>query len=187
MISTSEFKKGAKLEIDGNPYEIVEYEHVKPGKGQAFVRLKIKNLMTGNTVEKTYKSGTKLKKADVEEHKMQYLYKDANGYNFMDTSSYEQYTVSEEVMGDASKFIRDNETVSVMLYNKVPIGVNLPNFVELKVVSTEPGFKGDTAATGSKPAKLETGATVNVPFFLKEGETIRIDTRTGEYIERVNK
>jgi len=187
MISTSEFKKGAKLEIDGNPYEIVEYEHVKPGKGQAFVRAKIKNLMTGNTVEKTYKSGIKLKKADVEEHEMQYSYKDANGYNFMDTSSYEQYTVSEDVMGNASKFIRENEIISVMLYNKVPIGVDLPNFVELKVTSTEPGFKGDTAATGSKPAKLETGAMVNVPFFLKEGETIRIDTRTGEYIERVNK
>ncbi len=186
-IATNEFKRGVKLEIDNEPYEIVDYEHVKPGKGQAFVRVKLKNLKTGNVVEKTYKSGTKLPKAEVEERIMQYLYKDSEGYNFMDSTSYDQYTISAETMGDTAKFIQENKEVSVILYNGLPIGVNLPNFVELKVVETEPGFKGDTAATGTKPAKLETGAVVQVPFFIKEGDTIKIDTRTGEYVERVNK
>jgi len=186
-IATNEFKRGVKLEIDGDPYEIVDYEHVKPGKGQAFVRVKLKNLKTGNVVEKTYKSGTKLPLADVEERMMQYLYKDNEGYNFMDLNNYEQYTIREETMGDAAKFIQENKEVSVVLYKGIPIGVNLPNFVELAVVETEPGFKGDTAATGTKPATLETGAVVQVPFFIKEGDIVKIDTRTGEYVERVNK
>ncbi len=187
MLATNEFKKGSKLEIDNEPFEIVEYEHVKPGKGQAFVRVKLKNLKTGNVLEKTYKSGTKMKKANIEERIMQYLYADNEGYNFMDTTNYEQYTISKDIMGDAAKFIQENKDVDVMLYNGTPIGVSLNNFVELKVVATEPGFKGDTAATGSKPATLETGAIVQVPFFIKEGETIKIDTRTQEYVERVNK
>nr|WP_156919054.1 elongation factor P [Hippea sp. KM1] len=187
MIATNEFKRGVKLEIEGEPYEIVDYEHVKPGKGQAFVRVKLKNLKTGNVVEKTYKSGTKLQRAEVEERMMQYLYKDNDGYQFMDLNTYDQYSIPEDVMGDAAKFIQENKEVTVMLYNGVPIGVSLPNFVELKIVETEPGFKGDTAATGTKPATLETGAVVQVPFFLKEGDIIKIDTRTGEYVERVNK
>ncbi len=187
MIATNEFKRGVKLQIDNDPYEIVDYEHVKPGKGQAFVRVKLKNLKTGNVVEKTYKSGIKLDKADVEERVMQYLYKDNEGFHFMDTSNYDQFSIDENIMGEAANFIQENKDVSVMLYNGTPIGVSLPNFVELKIVETEPGFKGDTAATGSKPATLETGAIVQVPFFLKEGETIKIDTRTGEYVERVNK
>ncbi|WP_022670376.1 elongation factor P [Hippea alviniae] len=186
-IATNEFKRGVKLEIDNEPYEIVDYEHVKPGKGQAFVRVKLKNLKTGNVVEKTYKSGTKLPKADVEERMMQYLYKDNEGYNFMDLNTYDQYTIPEGVMGNAALFIQENKEVMVMLYKGTPIGVALPNFVELKIVETEPGFKGDTAATGTKPATLETGAVVQVPFFLKEGDIIKIDTRTGEYVERVNK
>jgi elongation factor P len=187
MIATNEFKKGTKLQIENDPYEIVDYEHVKPGKGQAFVRVKLKNLKTGNVVEKTYKSGIKMEKADVEERIMQYLYNDAEGYHFMDSTNYEQYSVPTDIVGDAAKFIQENKDVSVLLYNGSPIGVSLPNFVELKIIETEPGFKGDTAATGSKPATLETGAIVNVPFFLKEGEIIKIDTRTGEYVERVNK
>ncbi len=186
MIATNEFKRGMKLEIDNDPYEIVDYDHVRPGKGQAFVRVKLKNLKTGNVVEKTYKSGIKLDKADIEERVMQYLYKDSEGYHFMDTSNYDQFSIDADIMGDAAKYIQEEKNVSVMLYNGMPIGVELPNFVELKIVETEPGFKGDTAATGSKPATLETGAIVQVPFFIKEGETIRIDTRTGEYVERVN-
>ncbi len=186
-VATNEFKRGLKLEIDNEPYEIVDYEHVKPGKGQAFVRVKLKNLKTGNVVEKTYKSGTKLPKADVEERVMQYLYKDNEGYNFMDTNTYDQYTIPESVMGNSALFIQENKEVTVMLYKGTPIGVSLPNFVELKVIETEPGFKGDTAATGTKPATLETGAVVQVPFFIKEGDIVRIDTRTGEYVERVNK
>ncbi len=186
-IATNEFKRGVKLEIDNEPYEIVDYEHVKPGKGQAFVRVKLKNLKTGNVVEKTYKSGTKLPLAEVEERMMQYLYKDNEGYNFMDSNSYEQYTIPEKTMGDAAKFIQENKEVGVVLYKGIPIGVNLPNFVELTVTETEPSFKGDTAATGTKPATLETGAVVQVPFFIKEGDTLKIDTRTGQYVERVNK
>ncbi len=187
MIETNEFRRGLKLEIEGDPYEIINYEHVKPGKGQAFVRVKLKNLRTGNTVEKTFKSGTKLKEANVEEKLMQFLYSDQEGYHFMDLSNYEQYSISSNVMGNTSKFIQENENVYVVLYNGEPIGVSLSNFVELKVIETEPGFKGDTAATGSKPAVLETGATIQVPFFIKEGDIVKIDTRTGEYVERVNK
>ncbi len=187
MIATNEFKRGVKLQIDNDPYEIVDYDHVRPGKGQAFVRVKLKNLKTGNVVDKTYKSGIKMEKADVEERAMQYLYNDAEGYHFMDTANYEQYNIPKEIMGNAAKFVQENKDVSILLYNGIPIGVSLPNFVELKIVETEPGFKGDTAATGSKPATLETGAIVQVPFFLKEGEIIKIDTRTGEYVERVNK
>ncbi len=187
MIATNEFKKGVKLKIENDPYEIVDYEHVKPGKGQAFVRVKLKNLKTGNVVEKTYKSGTKMEKADVEERIMQYLYNDGEGFHFMDSTNYDQHSIPADIVGDAAKFIQENKDVSVLLYNGTPIGVSLPNFVELKIAETEPGFKGDTAATGSKPATLETGAVVNVPFFLKEGDVIKIDTRTGEYVERVNK
>ncbi len=187
MVATNEFKRGLKLEIDSEPYEIVDYEHVKPGKGQAFVRVKLKNLKTGNVVEKTYKSGTKIPKADVEERLMQYLYKDNEGFHFMDTSTYDQITIDANVMGNAALFLQENKEVYVLLYKGLPIGVSLPNFVELRIVETEPGFKGDTAATGTKPATLETGAVVQVPFFLKEGDIIKIDTRTGEYVERVNK
>ncbi|WP_035588049.1 elongation factor P [Hippea jasoniae] len=187
MVATNEFRRGLKLEIDNEPYEIVDYEHVKPGKGQAFVRVKLKNLKTGNVVEKTFKSGTKLQKAEVEERQMQYLYSDGDGYHFMDLTSYDQISIPPDVMGDAAKFIQENKEVGVLLYNGLPIGVSLPNFVELKIVETEPGFKGDTAATGTKPATLETGAVVQVPFFLKEGDIIKIDTRTGEYVERINK
>ncbi len=187
MVATNEFRRGLKLEIDNEPYEIVDYEHVKPGKGQAFVRVKLKNLKTGNVVEKTYKSGTKIAKADVEERMMQYLYRDNEGFHFMDSTSYDQFTIDEKVMGSAASFIQENKEVTVLLYNGLPIGVSLPNFVELKVVETEPGFKGDTAATGTKPATLETGAVVQVPFFIKEGDVVKVDTRTGEYVERVSK
>lgn len=187
MLSTNEFKKGSKLEIDNEPYEIVDYEHIKPGKGQAFVRVKLKNLKTFNVVEKTFKSGTKISKADVEERPMQYLYQDEHGYHFMDNSNYEEYVIPKEVIEEEAKFLQENKDVFVLLYKNSPIGVSLPNFVELRVITTEPGFKGDTAATGSKPATLETNAVIQVPFFIKEGDIIRIDTRTGEYVERANK
>ncbi|OSS41666.1 Translation elongation factor P [Desulfurella amilsii] len=187
MLSTNEFKKGSKVEMDDEPYEIVSYEHIKPGKGQAFVRVKLKNLKTLNVVEKTFKSGVKIPKADVEEKPMQFLYQDEHGYHFMDNSNYEEYVIPKDVIEQEAKFLQENKDVFVLLYKNLPIGISLPNFVELKVIETEPGFKGDTAATGTKPAVLETNTTIQVPFFIKEGDILRIDTRTGEYVERVNK
>jgi len=186
MIETKDFSKGAKLEIDGYPFEIVSYEHVKPGKGNAFVRTKLKNLKNGNVIERTYKSGTKVKKADVVESSMQYLYQDKDEFYFMDNTSFEQVSVSGEIIGDAKFFLKENDNVDLLFFNGDPIGINLPKTVVMQIVKTPPGFKGDTN-TGGKPATIETGATIQVPFFIKEGDKIKIDTRTKAYIERVNK
>jgi len=186
MIATSEFKRGAKIEIEGEPLEILEYEHVKPGKGGAFVRTRLKNLKTGNVVEKTFRAGVKVKEANVEEKRMTYLYKEKDIFHFMDSSTFEDVIIPEEIIGSNVGFLQENEEVNVILHNESPINITLPNFVELKIIKTEPGIKGDTAAGATKPATLQTGAVVQVPLFIKEDDVIKIDTRTKEYIERVN-
>jgi elongation factor P len=185
MYSTSDFRRGLKIEIDGEPFVIIEFQHVKPGKGNAFVRTKIKSLTTGNVNERTFKSGDKVDKPDLEEKQMQYLYCEADRYCFMDSSSFEQLFIDKENLAGQEAFLQQNVQVAVLLHNGKPLTVDLPNFVELAITSTEPGFKGDTAAGSTKPATMETGATIQVPLFLKAGEKIRIDTRTGQYVERV--
>ncbi len=185
MISTSQFKRGLKIEIDGEPFTIVEFQHVKPGKGGAFVRTKLKSLMSGNVLDRTFRSGDKVKKPDFEDRQMQYLYKDDDGFHFMDVTSYEQILITPDDLGDLHGFLKEDLEVSVQLYNGKPMGVDLPNFVELTIVSVEPGVKGDTATGATKPATMETGAIIQVPLFMEEGDVVRIDTRTGAYIERV--
>ncbi|MFI5330597.1 MAG: elongation factor P [Desulfobaccales bacterium] len=185
MYSTAEFKKGLKIEIDGIPYIIVDFQHVKPGKGGAFVRTKLKNLLNGRVVDQTFRSGEKVEKPDLEEKEMQYLYREGDRYCMMDNESYEQIMLTEEQMGDGRLYLIDNLNVEVLFFNKEPLAVELPNFVELAIAQTEPGVKGDTAAGGTKPAVLESGATVQVPLFVNEGDRVKVDTRTGAYIERV--
>ncbi len=185
MISTSDFKRGTKIEFRGEPYEILDFQHVKMGRGSAFVRTKMKGLRTGKIIEETFSSGDKVPKPELEEKEMQYLYKQDNLCYFMDTETYEQVPVTEEQLGDSLKYLKENMNVYILYYKDEAIAVELPNFVELKVAQTEPGFKGDTASGGSKPAILETGASVKVPFHINEGDVIKVDTRTGEYIERV--
>ncbi len=185
MISTAEFRNGAKIEIDGEPFVIVEFQHVKPGKGGAFVRTKLKSLKTGNVIDRTYRSGEKVEAPNLEERTMQYLYNTGEEYFFMDSESYEQFSLTADHIGDVAKWLKENMMVQVMYHNDEPINVEVPMFVELKVVKTDPGVKGDTASGGTKPATLETGAVVKVPLYLEEGEVIKIDTRTGEYLERV--
>ena len=185
MISTSDFKRGTKIEFRGEPYEILDFQHVKMGRGSAFVRTKMKGLRTGKIIEETFSAGDKVPKPELEEKEMQYLYKQDNLCYFMDTETYEQVPVTEEQLGDSLKYLKENMNVYILYYKGEAIAVELPNFVELKVARTEPGFKGDTASGGSKPAILETGASVKVPFHINEGDIIKVDTRTGEYIERV--
>ncbi len=185
MISTSEFRKGKKIEFKGDPYEIIDFQHVKMGRGGALVKTKIKNLRTGRTIEETFKGGEKLNKPDLEERSMQYLYHQDNIYYFMDMESYEQFPLSQEHLGDSKNFLKENMEVKVIYYNVSPIAVELPIFVELEIVKTDPGVRGDTASGGNKPATLETGLTVKVPFHLNEGDIIKLDTRTSEYMERV--
>ena len=185
MISTSEFRKGAKVEFKEAPYEIIDFQHVKMGRGGAIVRTKLKNLKTGSIIEETFKAGEKLKRPDLEEKTMQYLYKQDESFFFMDTENYEQLPLTEDQLGDAKKFIKENMEVKALFYGGSLITVELPIFVELTITKTDPGFKGDTASGGSKPAVLESGATVKVPFHLSEGDVIKVDTRTSEYIERV--
>ena len=184
--STNEFKSGLKVMLDGNPCSIMENEYVKPGKGQAFNRVKLRNLKTGKVLEKTFKSGESLEAADIVEVEMEYLYNDGEMWHFMNPESFEQLAAEKVAMGDAIKWLKDdsNEKCTVMLFNGVPLNVSAPNFVILKIVETDPGVKGDTAGTGGKPAKLETGAVVRVPLFVQQDESIRVDTRTGEYLER---
>ena len=184
---TNEFKKNVKLEIDNIPYSIVEFQHVSPGKGSAFTRTKLKNLLNGNVIERTFKSGDRVPAANVEMKEMQFLFKDASGFNFMNTENYEQIAISEEQIGEQSNFMQDNMAVQVLFYNDKPITVDLPTFVELTVVETAPSFRGDTVTGGTKPAKLETGAVINVPFHISEGDKIRVDTRDSTYVEKVNK
>jgi len=185
MADTSDFHNGMKLEIDGDPWVMTYFQHVKPGKGGAFVRTKIKNLRTGKSVDRTYRAGERVVEADVEDRTMQYLYAESDGIVCMDTQNYEQITIPLSQVGDAKDYLQENAEVSVILYKGQPISIEIPSFVIAKVVQTDPGVKGDTASGATKPAKIETGATVLVPLFIKEGESIRVDTRTGEYVERV--
>jgi elongation factor P len=183
--STNEFKSGLKIMLDGDPYAIVENEFVKPGKGQAFNRVKIRNLKTGRVIDRTFKSGESVEAADVVETEMQYLYNDGTLWYFMDPSSYEQLGADKSAVEDALPWIKEQDVCTVMLYNGQPLHVTPPNFVTLKIVETDPGVRGDTSGGGGKPAKLETGAVVRVPLFVPEGEVIKVDTRTGEYVSRV--
>jgi elongation factor P len=187
MYATNQFRKGLKVELDGVPYEIIDFQHVSPGKGRAFTRTKLKNMITQNLLERTITSGDKLDRANTEQKEMQFLYKDAAGYNFMNQANYEQVILTDEQLGDGKGFLKENLVIEVMYFNERPIGVELPTFVTLKVVETEPSFRGDTVTGGSKPAKMETGAVVQVPFHIKEGDLIKVDTRDSSYSEKVNK
>lgn len=183
--NTSEFKGGLKVMLEGDPCSIISNEFVKPGKGQAFNRVKLRNLKTGRVLEKTFKSGDSLESADVVETDMQYLYNDGSHWHFMDPNTFEQITAGGSAVEGAKQWLKEQDTCIVMLYNGNPLSVEAPNFVTLKIVETDPGLKGDTAQGGSKPATLETGAVVRVPLFINEGEIIKVDTRTGEYVSRV--
>ena len=185
-IDTSRFKNGLKIILDGEPFTITYFQHVKPGKGGAFVRTKVKNLKTGRVLDRTFRSGEKVDEADTVDRKMQYLYPDGDQLVFMDTEDYEQIPFSRDQVGDAVKFLTENLEVAVLFWNGNPLTIELPQFIEAKIAKCEPGLKGDTASGGTKPATLEPGAVVQVPLFIKQGEVIRVDTRTGAYIERVN-
>ncbi len=187
MISANDLRTGVTFEMDGSLFVVTTFQHIKPGKGSAFVRLKIKNLDTGNIIEKTFRPEEKFKKAFLDRKTMQYLYREGDNLLFMDMETYDQVYLPKEVVGDAVNFLKDNLELTIVFHKSRPISVELPTFVELKVTHTEPGVKGDTATTAMKPAILETGYKVNVPLFVAEGTIIRVDTRTGAYLERVNK
>jgi elongation factor P len=187
VYETSDIKKGLKVEIDGNPYTIVEFQFVKPGKGQAFTRTKMKNLLTGSTLERTFKTGEKLAPADVESRSMQYLYKEGDMFVFMDTSNYEQVQLTPELVDENQYYLLEGMAAEVLFVSQRPAGVTPPTFVELKVIDTEPGFKGDTTSNVQKPAKMETGLMISVPLFIEQGETLKVDTRSGSYVERVKR
>jgi elongation factor P len=184
-ITTADFKTGLTIEYEGNVFQIVEFQHVKPGKGGAFVRSRIKNLMTGNTIDKTWRAGEKMEQAIVERRNVEYLYRDGDDLVFMDMTDFENITLPVAQVGDSVNFLKDNTPVQLTTWKNQLLGVELPNTMEYKIVQTDPGVRGDTAQGGSKPATIETGATVTVPLFVNEGEVIRVDTRTGNYIERV--
>jgi elongation factor P len=184
MYSTAEFKKGLKIEIEGKPYLIVDFQHVKPGKGGAFVRTKLKNMVNGRVTDQTFRSGEKVGRPDMEEKELQYLYREGDNFVFMDNVTYDQVYLSKEQIGDQAQFLQENIIIKGLYFNKEPLGLELPNFVELAITATDPGFKGDTATGGTKPATLETGAVIQVPLFISEGDRIRVDTRTGAYMER---
>lgn len=185
MISAGDFRNGITIEYDNNIYQIIEFQHVKPGKGAAFVRTKLKNVINGGVVEKTFRPTEKCPQARIDRKDMQYLYSDGDLYNFMDTETYDQIALNQDTVGDALKFVKENEMCKVCSHNGKVFSVEPPLFVELEIAETEPGFKGDTATGASKPAVVETGATVNVPLFVDRGDKIKIDTRTGEYLSRV--
>ena len=185
IYSTNEFKSGLKVMLDSDPCAIIENEFVKPGKGQAFNRVKIRNLKTGRVIERTFKSGNSLEGADVVDVAMQYLYSDGEFRHFMVPDTFEQYQCDEKTVGDSSKWLKDQDSCTVTLWNDAPLSVTPTNFVELAIVETDPGVRGDTSGGGGKPATLETGAVVRVPLFVQQGEIIKVDTRTGEYISRV--
>jgi len=186
-VSTTEFRNGLKIELDGEPYVIVEFQHVKPGKGGAFVRTKFKSLKSGNVTDKTFRAGEKVDVPDLEEKTMQYLYSADKDRVFMDTSSYEQVSMNEKQLGDSINYLKENMEIKVLYHKGMPINIEVPMFVELAISRTDPGVRGDTASGGSKPATLETGAVVKVPLYMNEGDVIKIDTRTGTFIERVKK
>ena len=185
MLESGDLRKGLKFEIDGEPYIVVQFEFVKPGKGQALYKCKLKNMLTGAQFDRTFRSGDKFKEANLEEAEMEYLYSEGDRFCFMNTSTYEQEFITEEQVGDAKNFLKENTVCNILLFEKKPIGISLPFFIDLKVVKTDPWVKGDTASGDSKPATLETGYVLTVPPFIQEGELIRIDTRTGQYVERV--
>jgi len=187
MITAGEFRNGVTFEEDGNVMQIVEFQHVKPGKGAAFVRTKVRNVITGAVVEKSYNPTAKFENAFVERRDMEYTYADGDLYYFMDSETYEQVPINQSELSDNFKFVKENMVCKVLSYKGKVFGVEPPNFVELKVTDTDPGFKGDTATNATKPATLETGAVIKVPLFIEPDELIRIDTRTGEYMERANK
>ena len=184
MISSNDFRPGVTIEIDNQVWQVVDFQHVKPGKGAAFVRAKIKNLQTGAVIERTFNAGEKLPKAQVDRRPMQYLYADGDSFNFMDTETYDQVMLTKDQLTEALNFLKENMESTVLFFNGTIIGVELPNSVDLTVVETDPGIRGDTATGGTKPAKLETGYVVKVPMFINEGDVLRIDTRSGAYIER---
>ncbi len=185
MISAGDFRNGLTFEFDGNVYQVVEFQHVKPGKGAAFVRTKLKNVITGSMVERTFNPSEKVEKAMIERKDMEYLYEDSGLFYFMDQETYEQIPLNQEQLGDSLKFVKENMTVTILSYKGNVFAVEPPNFVELEVTATEPGVKGNTASNVTKPATVETGATINVPMFINEGDKIKIDTRTSEYLSRV--
>ena len=185
MISTNDFKSGMSIELDGVIYQILESQHVKPGKGGAFVRTKLKNVKTGGIIDKTFNAGEKVNPARVERRQMQYLYNSGDQYFVMDMETYEQIPVQAEAFGESVKFLKENMTVTVITHEGTVLGAELPTSVELEVVETDPGLRGDTASGGNKPAKLETGAVVRVPLFINVGDIIKVDTRTGDYLSRV--
>ncbi len=186
MISTGDLKKGATIEVDGKPYAILDYDHIKMGRGSAQVRLKLRDILGGNTIEHTVQAGTKFPRANVERRPMEYLYDDGQFYYFMNPDTFEQIPVEAGTLGDSAKYLKENTTCEVVTYEGNPIAVELPITVELLIVETDPGYKGDTAQGGSKPATLETGLQVQVPLFIESGTRIKVNTQTGEYIERVN-
>ncbi|MCR4434254.1 MAG: elongation factor P [Clostridiales bacterium] len=185
MITAGDFRNGITFELDGQIYQVVEFQHVKPGKGAAFVRTKLKNIVTGATVERTFNPTDKFENAIIERKDMQYLYNDGDLYYFMDTETYEQMPLNKASIGDSLKFVKENVVVKILSHKGNVFGIEPPTFVELAVINTEPGFKGDTATGATKPATVETGAVIKVPLFVNEGDMVRIDTRTGEYMERV--
>lgn len=184
MYSTSQFRKGLKIELDGTPYNIVDFQHVKPGKGNAFVRTKMRNLLNGNILEKTFKSGEKVDKPDLESIKAQYLYNDGADFIFMSLEDYTQFPVPESSLGNTALFMQENMEVEILMYNGSPIDIEIPTFIEVQIIQTDPGVKGDTVSGATKPATIETGAVIQVPLFVNE-EKVRVDTRTGSYVERV--
>jgi elongation factor P len=186
-VDTAQFRNGLKIELDGAPFTITYFQHVKPGKGGAFVRTKVKNLLNGKVLERTFRAGEKLETPDVEERKMQYLYLDGSDLVFMDTDTYDQIPIAEDVVGGDRLLLKENTNVEVLFWNGKPVNIELPAFIEAEVTQSDPGLKGDTSSGAQKPATLETGATIQVPLFIKEGDVLRIDTRTRAYTERVNK
>lgn len=183
---TTDFRNGLKIEIEGKPFEIVQFQHVNPGKGSAFVKTRIRNLETGHVIERTFKAGVEtVDKPDMEEKEMEFTYGDMDGYNFMDTKTFESVHLSHDNVGESKNYLQEGIKVFILYFNERPISIELPNFVALKVTQTDPGLRGDTASGGSKKAIMETGLQVNVPLFINEGEVLKIDTRTGEYVERM--
>lgn len=185
MISAGDFRNGITIEMDNNIYQIIEFQHVKPGKGAAFVRTKLKNIINGGVVEKSFRPTEKFEQARIDRKDMQYLYSDGDLFHFMDVETYDQIALNEEAIGDALKFVKENDMVKICSHKGDVFAVEPPLFVELEIVNTEPGFKGDTAQGATKPAEVETGASVNVPLFVETGDVIKIDTRTGDYLSRV--
>jgi elongation factor P len=184
---TSDIRKGLKFMMDGAPYTVIEFQFVKPGKGAAFTRTRMKNLLTGAVLERNLRSGERLEEANVEVKTMQYLYRDADSFIFMDTTSYDQVSIPESTVGESKDFMPENINVEVLFFDNRAVGVTLPNFIEQKIIETEPGFRGDTSTNTTKPAKISTGASIQVPLFIVAGDVVKIDTRTGDYLERVGR